>query len=229
MIDILRDESDTGAQGQRMGSMVYDVLRERMIRGSYPPGHKFTVRGIAGELDVSTTPARDALNRLTTESVLVFSGPKTLVVPTLTRAELRDITVTRIALEGTAAEYGARNPDEASIKKLMDIQGIINTSLEEGRYHDALWHNKEFHFAIYNLCGMTGLLSMIETLWARIGPTLLNLYPEYAQNRQGVHNHMVAIEALIDKDPAGVRAAIENDIREGYRKLRNAASITDQL
>lgn len=45
MIDILRDESDTGAQGQRMGSMVYDVLRERMIRGSYPPGHKFTVRG----------------------------------------------------------------------------------------------------------------------------------------------------------------------------------------
>ncbi|MBS3695799.1 GntR family transcriptional regulator, partial [Rhodococcus qingshengii] len=87
-------------------------------------------------------------------------------------------------------------PDEASIKKLMDIQGIINTSLEEGRYHDALWHNKEFHFAIYNLCGMTGLLSMIETLWARIGPTLLNLYPEYAQNRQGVHNHMVAIEAL---------------------------------
>ncbi len=222
MIDILRDESDTGAQGQRMGSMVYDVLRERMIRGSYPPGHKFTVRGIAGELDVSTTPARDALNRLTTESVLVFSGPKTLVVPTLTRAELRDITVTRIALEGTAAEYGARNPDEASIKKLMDIQGIINTSLEEGRYHDALWHNKEFHFAIYNLCGMTGLLSMIETLWARIGP-------EYAQNRQGVHNHMVAIEALIDKDPAGVRAAIENDIREGYRKLRNAAAITDQL
>lgn len=70
---------------------------------------------------------------------------------------------------------------------------------------------------------------MIETLWARIGPTLLNLYPEYAQNRRGVHNHMVAIEALIDKDPAGVRAAIENDIREGYRKLRNAVSVTDEL
>lgn len=39
---------------------------------------------------------------------------------------------------------------------------------------------------------------------------------------------MVAIEALIDKDPAGV-AAIENDIREGYRKLRNAVSVTDEL
>jgi DNA-binding GntR family transcriptional regulator len=39
---------------------------------------------------------------------------------------------------------------------------------------------------------------------------------------------MVAIEALVDKDPAGVRAAIENDIREGYRKLRNAVSMTDE-
>jgi hypothetical protein len=26
-----------------------------------------------------------------------------------------------------------------------------------------------------------------------------------------------------------VRAAIENDIREGYRKLRNAVSVTDEL
>lgn len=226
MVDISRHDSEVNTQGQRMGSMVYDVLRERMIRGAYPPGHKFTVRGVASELDVSTTPARDALNRLTTESALIFAGPKTLVVPTLSRAQLRDITVTRIALEGTATEYGARNANEEIVSKLNDIQILINESLAASRYHDALWHNKEFHFAIYSLCGMSGLLSIIETLWVRIGPTLINLYPEYAENRQGVHNHTVAIEALTEKDPTGVRAAIENDIREGHRKLREAAPTT---
>lgn len=223
MVEISRQEGDGSLSHQRMGSAVYDVLRERMIRGAYPPGYKFTVRGVAGELDVSTTPARDALNRLITESALIFAGPKTLVVPTLTKAQLRDITVTRIALEGVAAEYGARTFNEKTVPKLQKIQSLINDSLEAGRYHDALWHNKEFHFAIYELSGMLGLLSMIESLWVRIGPTLLNLYPEYAQHRHGVHNHMVAIEALADRDPTGVRAAIENDIREGYRKLRSAA------
>lgn len=225
MVENSRQEGDANLPHQRMGSAVYDVLRERMIRGAYPLGHKFTVRGIAGELDVSTTPARDALNRLITESALIFSGPKTLVVPILTKAQLRDITVTRIALEGTAAEYGARTATEKNTSKLHDIQNLINKSLEAGRYHDALWHNKEFHFELYGLSGMPGLLSMIESLWVRIGPTLLNLYPEYAEHRQGVHNHMVAIDALADRDPAGVRAAIENDIREGYRKLREAAPV----
>lgn len=218
-----RDEGDVAVQGQRKGNAVYDVLRERMIRGRYAPGYKFTVRGVAAELDVSTTPARDALNRLITESALVFSGPKTLVVPTISRSQLKDITVTRIALEGTAAEYGARNATAETVKKLQEIQGFINSSLEEARYQDALWHKKEFHFAVYNLCGMSGLLEMIESLWVRIGPTLLNLYPEFAETRSGVHNHVVVIEALIEKDPISVRAAFENDIRDGYRKLRREA------
>ncbi len=71
-----RDEGDVAAQGQRMGNAVYDVLRERMIRGRYAPGYKFTVRGVAAELDVSTTPARDALNRLITSRRSYSQDPK---------------------------------------------------------------------------------------------------------------------------------------------------------
>ncbi len=54
-------------------------------------------------------------------------------------------------------------------------------------------------------------------------PTLLNLYPEFAETRSGVHNHLVVIEALTEQDPISVKAAFENDIRDGYRKLRREA------
>ncbi|MCY1372158.1 hypothetical protein D9M69_593440 [compost metagenome] len=49
-----------------------------------------------------------------------------------------------------------------------------------------------------------------------------NLYPEFAEERYGVHNHEVAMEALGERDAASLRAAMENDIRDGYRRLKRA-------
>jgi DNA-binding GntR family transcriptional regulator len=60
---------------------------------------------------------------------------------------------------------------------------------------------------------------MIESLWVRIGPSLNDLYPEFATSRVGVSNHMEAIAGLESGDKARVKAAIEKDIRDGYRRL----------
>lgn len=70
---------------------------------------------------------------------------------------------------------------------------------------------------------MPRLLSMIEGAWLRVGPSLYDLYPEFAEEKYGVRNHQLAIESLEDKDGASLRAAFENDIRDGYRRLRQAA------
>ena len=66
---------------------------------------------------------------------------------------------------------------------------------------------------------MPRLTAMIESLWVRIGPSLNDLYPEFATSRVGVSNHMEAMAGLETSDPARVQAAIEKDIRDGYRRL----------
>ena len=161
--------------------------------------------------------------RLVFEGALVMSGPKTVIVPFLDLATLYEVTQMRLALEGLAAEKGAQSATQETVQALLEIQEKINSSLEERRYGDALNDNKEFHFTIYRLAGMPHLLATIENLWLRVGSSFHDLYPAFAQQRYGVHNHMVAIEGLIEKDPAVVRAAMESDIRDGYRRLRKAA------
>ncbi|WP_037380707.1 GntR family transcriptional repressor RctR [Sinorhizobium americanum] len=207
---------------ERLGDAAYREMKERIIRGVYRPGHKLTVRAVARDLDVSTTPARDAINRLTSEGALIYAGPKTVVVPVLDASALREITLTRLALEGLASEQAAQNGAPASVEELKSLQGLINSALDEKRYAEALWHNKEFHFKIYRLSGLPQLVSMIETLWLRIGPSLHNLYPEFAEEKYGVRNHEIAMEALEERDAASLRAAMENDIRDGYRRLKRA-------
>lgn len=205
-----------------LGEFAYREIKERLLRGAYPPGKKMTVRAMAQELGVSSTPAREALNRLTTEGALVYAGPKTIIVPVLDFDALREVTLTRLALEGLASEQAAQHGKPEDAERLRGLQEEINLALDEGRFQDALWYNKEFHFLIYALSRMPLLVSIIESLWLRIGPSLHDLYPEFAQTRDGVRNHEIAMEALTERDGSSLRAAMESDIRDGFRSLRKA-------
>src|SRR5262245_11516365 len=92
-----------------LGELAYESLKETIIGGQFGPGTKLTVRSVAQALKVSTTPARDAINRLIGEGALVNLGPKTVVVPVLTMAVLDEVTKIRLALEGLAATEATPN------------------------------------------------------------------------------------------------------------------------
>lgn len=202
-----------------LGESAYMSLKDSLIRGALRPGTKLTLRSVAQVLEVSTTPARDAITRLIGEGGLVNTGPKTVIVPHLTLLDLDEITAIRLALEGLAAEQAASRVTKEEIDELERLQERINRGLDEARYADVLDANKDFHFLIYRRSGMRQLVSMIESLWLRMGPAFNDLYPEFALSRTGVSNHLWALRGLYDRDAAAVRAAIENDIRSGYRRL----------
>lgn len=212
---------DLGPIGRHnsLGESAYATLKDSLIRGALQPGTKLTLRSVAQVLAVSTTPARDAITRLIGEGGLINAGPKTVIVPYLSLPDLDEITSIRLSLEGLAAEQATSHVTEADIRELENLQERINRGLDEGRYTDVLDANKDFHFLIYRRSGMRRLVTIIESLWLRMGPAFNGLYPEFAQSRTGVSNHLWALRGLQDRDPAAVRAAIENDIRSGYRRL----------
>jgi DNA-binding GntR family transcriptional regulator len=215
--------SASDLQSGRLSDFAYSSIKEQLARGAYKPGHKLPIRSVAEMLNVGATPAREAINRLVFEGALVMVGPKTVIVPHLDLAALYEVTQMRLALEGLATEKGALRSTDDIADKLLALQEKITLSLDEKRYGDALHDNKEFHFTIYRLCEMPHLLSTIEALWLRVGASFHDLYPEFAEAKYGVHNHLAAIEGLVDRDPSAVRAAMENDIRDGYRRLKKAA------
>ena len=204
---------------QSLGELAYERLKLSIVGGQFEPGTKMTVRAIADLLQVSTTPARDAINRLISDGALVTLGPKTIVVPELTLPALEEITKLRLKLEGMAAFESAQHIDDSDISYLEDIQEQLNRALDEGRYADVLRLNKIFHFRIYERAKMPRLIAIIESLWLQVGPTFNRLYPDYAISRRGVASHQWAIRGLQDRDGYTVQAAIENDLRDGARRM----------
>lgn len=202
-----------------LGETAYDRLKNAIMTGAFKPDEKVTVRSIASALNVSLTPARDALSRLITEGALEAKGPKTVIVPPLNQQVLREVAKIRIALEGLAAEAATPKMADRDIDGLETIQATLNKAMDQEDYATVLAANEDFHFTIYRQSDMPRLVSIIESLWLRIGPSLNLLYPEFAIHRAGVSNHTEILKGLRRGEPETVRAAIEKDIKDGFDSL----------
>ena len=87
---------------------IYDKVRSLIVRGRLLPGTRVTEADVAKELQVSRTPAREALRRLQQERLLVPAGASDgakvrLVVPPMTADEVRELYAAAGALEGVIA------------------------------------------------------------------------------------------------------------------------------
>jgi DNA-binding GntR family transcriptional regulator len=84
---------------------IYDKVRALIVRGRLLPGTRVTEADVAKELQVSRTPAREALRRLQQERLLVPAGANDgakvrLVVPPMTADEALELYAAAGALEG---------------------------------------------------------------------------------------------------------------------------------
>lgn len=197
----------------------YWQIRRAMMTGSLYPGEKITVRGIAGALGVSLTPAREAIGRLAAERALELGPSRTVTVPKLTKERYQEIYRIRFLLEGFAAETALEKLKPADLKRLQEIHRAHLHAIERGDVKETLARNEDFHFQIYRASGMTTLVSIIESLWLQIGPTLNLLYPAYRKDQKGNRNHKRAIEAIVAHDAKALRAAIEQDLSDGAEQI----------
>lgn len=210
-----------------LSELVYNQLRQALMRGALMPGEKVTVRSIASALEVSITPAREALSRLVSGGALEAVGPKTIIVPHLTQEVLEEIKTIRVAVEGLAAEVGASKIDDQQIDHLSATQKALIDAMNAHDYRTVLKENESFHFEVYRASGMPRLVQFIESLWLRIGPSLNLLYPAFDRERHGIDNHVEILSALRRRDAITVRKAFQQDIEDGYAELVRALSATN--
>ena len=75
-----------------------------------------------------------------------------------------------------------------------------------------LQKNFDFHFLLYEAAGMPILLGLLETLWARTGPSLRELYRPPFFHMAGEHPHLALLRALRSRDAPAALASIQQDV-----------------
>lgn len=203
--------------------IVYQRLREMILCGELEPGQAVTIQGLIGTLGAGMTPVREAIRRLTSEGALEFQGNRRVSVPVLTLPQLDELAFARLALEPQLAFWGAEKVSTEQIARLTEIDNEVNHAIARGDVKAYLTKNHQFHAELYAASGATIMISIADTLWLRMGPSLRVMCGRFGtSNLPDMHED--ALSALRDGDAARVRDAIHADIAQGFDQIRASLS-----
>ncbi len=197
---------------------VYRILRSRIMQGVTRPGATLTLRGIAAEFSVSTTPAREAVRRLVAEGALKLSPSGRVTTTVLSRERIEELAAIRALLETELATRSMPRAHGALIERMSEVDRQIEKARRCG---DALTYvrlNLEFHRLLYLRAQAPAMLALVETVWLQLGPTMRLLYEEH-RRLKGTHTHTKVLDALRGGDEPGLRLAIRADVTNGLRLL----------
>lgn len=213
---------DLPIRGQSLADQVYGRLCAALLSGAFAPGERVNIRSVATQMDVSVTPAREAIMRLVSEGALLSSDRNAIVVPELTLAEVGEIFEVRRMIEGNLAHAAAELLTADECRRLASLQTRYLAALGAKDFREALRLNSLFHFLIYGKPDQPIKLKIVEGLWQRIGPTLHYMYPALLVNRGQYRNHEAIVEQAERRSAAGLGEAVLADLASSEAAIRAA-------
>jgi DNA-binding GntR family transcriptional regulator len=192
-------------------SMVAEVLRDAIIKGTLKGGEPLRQDELAARFGLSRIPIREALRQLEGEGLVIANPHRGAVVSGLSRKELGEICEIRIALETAALRLAIPHLDEQAIGT---AEAILAETDRETRVVDH-WskNNWRFHSTLYLPADRPRLLGMIKHLhdqvdrYLRLHVTMLN-YKEKGQSE-----HWKLLEACRARDTDAALATLEAHIK----------------
>ncbi len=206
-----------------LGDQVYEAIKERILDQAYSPGEKLNVDGLVRELEVSSTPIREALTRLVAEGLVraePFIGFTTAPLPD--QGYYDDVYSFRGVIEPWAAAEAARHrPAPDVIKALRDEVAAMMAGApsREYRSHRAFTEaDDRFHRIILRAAGNQVALKSYDDL--RFHLHISRLYLSREQDVGLTHaEHFRIVDALEAGDADAAAQAMRLHLEGSYERL----------
>ena len=193
----------------------YVEIHRRIVEGELPPGTVLDQGALARELNVSTTPVREALRRLEMEKLVEMSAHRDTRVVPASPQHFRYLYEVRLELDPLAAGLAAERATKAEIAAIARIAGVQGrTALKQASV------NRRFHRAVYGACHNPVLVGELDSLWDRTDSyrlALLSASPGEAVLAN--HEHVAITAALRDRNAAEVRALVRAHLVASFSKV----------
>lgn len=197
---------------------IYRGLRSQIMHGEIAPGTALTLRGVATDFDVSMTPAREAVRRLSAEGALTLSRSGRVSTPELSNERIEELAALRALIEVELASRALPRAHIALIERLHSLNAKISQDVVRYDAVAYIRRNLEFHRTLYLRAQAPAMLAMAETVWLQLGPTMRALYGRL-HHKDPPHYHRAIINALKAGDEPGLRHAVRSDVTQGLRML----------
>jgi DNA-binding GntR family transcriptional regulator len=213
---------------QSKQQLAYDIIRSRILDGTYKPQQRLTMAKLTKETGISTIPIREALKQLEAEGFVKFHQNRGAQVVLYSPEEFEYLSMMRAVLEGLAGRLGTKNITEADIERMQKLAKQMDLELasEKGTWQEKVQTltqlNLEFHQILYQAANCQQLLKTITNLWGNtnnnvisdLAPRCIPGFLDYAHKE-----HNVILAAVIARLPEVVEQLIRDSLYKNGKMM----------
>lgn len=200
-------------------ALVADSIRTSIVAGEFPPGTQLTETWLAGQLQVSRGPIREAFQRLIQEGIVEAEPHRGVFVVALDADAAADVYTARRAIEREAARELVRRGDAEVIRALDALVKTMAQAAKAGSWAAIAGIDLEFHETLVRSSGSERLSRMYATLLVETRLCLAALGATSPDPRQVVAEHRSLVKALRSGDEAEVLSQIDRHLERSSGPL----------
>lgn len=197
-----------------LSSRAYRQIIELILSRKLAPGAALKEGELAGELDMSRTPVREAMKRIEAEGLAHRDG-RFLRVRQLTHAEVEEVFALRAALEGFAARQAVTLPLSTLDDMASRVRDLMAGGPGDGDVQSRV--DSDFHAMIAQASENRTLVRTVADL--RLRTCMFDVHQVPNRFLQGCEEHLGIIEALAARDGATAEARMIAHVGNAARAI----------
>lgn len=174
--------------------VVFNTLRQAILRGELKPGERLMEIQLANKLGVSRTPIREALRKLELEGLVNMVPRKGAAVADITEKSLRDVLEVRKALEELSVQLACEKITEEEIEELKRVAERFKDTLDDQDVTKIAEADVAFHDVIYTATDNQKLILLLNNLREQ----MYRYRVEYLKKEEAYPQLIAEHEELID-------------------------------
>jgi DNA-binding GntR family transcriptional regulator len=202
-------EGASETRAASLGERAYRRLREMILDREVEAGALLNELRVAERLEMSRTPVREALLRLTGEGLLVRADARSFAVRTVSAREFFESMRVREVLEAQAVDLGIQRITFAEIEALEERI----RALEVGEHNEVEHRELDdlLHRTIAEASGNAVLVQMISMM--RLNARLFRVTSHLHRQQENHLEHLAILAALKSRNNVEARNAMVSHIR----------------
>lgn len=160
--------NESGIARESISDRVCQVIMDRILDGSYPPGFRLVELQLAREFNTSQAPVREAFCKMEAAGLVETEPYRGTRVRQVSEREMGEASQVRGVLEQLAAELGAANL-QRNLKALRAEADTVGAAAKAGNPELYVTRNHLFHRMIVEAAGNGVLLRTWDSLAFAVG------------------------------------------------------------
>jgi DNA-binding GntR family transcriptional regulator len=200
----------------------YNRIKQFILTYQIKPTQRLEHEYLKERIGVSTTPIREALNRLMEEGYIFQIKNRGYFVSDLGSKELEDLYEVREALELFAVRKTLREDkriSRASRKKIQKTMDLYFKYAHEEPYRNRLPLDRRFHVDLAKLSGNVILNNNLNSIFEKMNykRKVVELYPQ--RGEEASKEHYAIFNLLLEGHEDKLVECLQNHIRKGKKRL----------